>query len=100
MGFLFGIWNQIVLTLLMVALIAVIVWGYRMWWLRRPTRGEARFGRPPARGAWRRIPGRVLAPALVVVAVVGYYLPLFGLSLLGFVIVDGFLEVRRRKVDA
>jgi uncharacterized iron-regulated membrane protein len=100
MGFLFGIWNQIVLTLLMVALIAVIVWGYRMWWLRRPTRGEARFGRPPVRGAWRRIPGRVLAPALVMVAVVGYYLPLFGLSLLGFLIVDGFLEVRRRKVDA
>ncbi|WP_326953551.1 PepSY-associated TM helix domain-containing protein [Amycolatopsis sp. NBC_01286] len=100
MGFLFGIWNQIALTLLAVALVAVIVWGYRMWWLRRPTRGDARFGRPPARGAWRRIPGRVLAPAVVVVAVVGYYLPLFGLSLLGFVVVDGLLELRRRKVDA
>jgi uncharacterized iron-regulated membrane protein len=100
MGLLFGLANQIVLTLLAVALIGVLGWGYRMWWLRRPTRGAARFGRPPARGAWRRIPGRVLAPALVVVAVVGYYLPLFGLSLLGFVVVDGLLELRRRKVDA
>ncbi|MGW5742685.1 PepSY-associated TM helix domain-containing protein [Amycolatopsis sp. NPDC003861] len=100
MGFLFGIWNQIVLTLLAVALIAVIGWGYRMWWLRRPTRGEARAGRPPARATWRKIPGRALAPALVVVAVVGYYLPLFGLSLLGFLIVDGLLEARRRKVAA
>ncbi|MFI5593219.1 PepSY-associated TM helix domain-containing protein [Amycolatopsis sp. NPDC051758] len=100
MGFLFGIWNQIVLTLLAVALIAVIGWGYRMWWLRRPTRGEARLGRPPLRGTWRKIPGRVLAPVLVVVAVVGYYLPLFGLSLLGFLIVDGLLEARRRKVAA
>ncbi|MCR6487882.1 PepSY domain-containing protein [Amycolatopsis sp. OK19-0408] len=100
MGFLFGIWNQIALTLLAVALICVIVWGYRMWWLRRPTRGEARAGRPPLRGTWRRIPGRVLAPVLVVVAVVGYYLPLFGLSLLGFLIVDGLFEARRRKVDA
>ncbi|WP_329065717.1 PepSY-associated TM helix domain-containing protein [Amycolatopsis sp. NBC_01480] len=100
MGFLFGIWNQIVLTLLAVALIAVIVWGYRMWWLRRPARGAARAGRPPARGTWRRIPGRVLAPVLVVVAVIGYYLPLFGLSLLGFLILDGLLEMRRRKVAA
>ncbi|WP_206792061.1 PepSY domain-containing protein [Amycolatopsis sp. MtRt-6] len=100
MGFLFGIWNQIVLTVLAVALICVIVWGYRMWWLRRPTRGEARVGRPPARGTWRRVPGKVLAPTLVVVAVVGYYLPLFGLSLLGFLIVDGLLEARRRKVAA
>jgi uncharacterized iron-regulated membrane protein len=100
MGFLFGIWNQIVLTALAVALICVIGWGYRMWWLRRPTRGEARAGRPPARGTWRRIPGKVLAPTLVVVAVVGYYLPLFGLSLLGFLIVDGLLEARRRKVAA
>ncbi|MEA5362919.1 PepSY-associated TM helix domain-containing protein [Amycolatopsis sp., V23-08] len=100
MGFLFGLANQIVLTLLAVALVCVIGWGYRMWWLRRPARGGARFGRPPARGVWRRIPGRVLAPALVVVAVVGYHLPLFGLSLLGFLVVDGFLELRRRKVDA
>lgn len=100
MGLLFGIGNQIVLTLLAVALLAVIGWGYRMWWLRRPTRGEARFGRPPSRGAWRRIPGRVLAPTLVVVAVVGYYLPLFGLSLLGFLILDGLLELRRQKENA
>ncbi|MGK3208712.1 PepSY domain-containing protein [Amycolatopsis sp. MEPSY49] len=100
MGFLFGVWNQIVLTVLAVALICVIGWGYRMWWLRRPTRGEAKFGRPPARGTWRRVPGRVLARALVVVAVVGYYLPLFGLSLLGFLILDGLLELRRRKVPA
>jgi uncharacterized iron-regulated membrane protein len=100
MGFLFGVANQIVLTALAIALICVIVWGYRMWWLRRPVRGDARAGRPPARGAWRRIPGRVLAPALVVVAVVGYYLPVFGLSLLGFVVLDGLLELRRRKVAA
>jgi uncharacterized iron-regulated membrane protein len=100
MGFLFGLANQIVLTLLAVALIAVVGWGYRMWWLRRPARGDTRAGRPPARGTWRRIPGRVLAPTLVVVAVAGYYLPLFGLSLLGFLVLDGVLELRRRKVAA
>ena len=63
MGLLFGLVNQIVLALLALALIAMIFWGYRMWWLRRPTRGAAagrlpRPGRAPAPGAWRRIPGR------------------------------------------
>jgi uncharacterized iron-regulated membrane protein len=98
MGLLFGVANQILLTALALGLIAVIVWGYRMWWLRRPTRGEARVGRPPGRGAWRRIPGRVLAPVLVVTAVVGYYLPVFGLSLLGFLVVDLIAGARRQEV--
>ncbi len=100
MGLLFGVANQIVLTALAVALVCVIVWGYRMWWLRRPTRGEARLGRPPARGAWRRIPGRVLAPFLVMTAVVGYYLPVFGLSLLAFLVVDLIVGVRRQEVES
>ncbi|GLY39933.1 peptidase [Amycolatopsis sp. NBRC 101858] len=98
MGLLFGVANQIVLTALALGLIAVIVWGYRMWWLRRPTRGDARAGRPPSRGTWRRIPGRVLAPVLVVTAVVGYYLPVFGLSLLGFLVVDLIVGARRPEV--
>jgi uncharacterized iron-regulated membrane protein len=100
MGVLFGLANQIVLTALAVALVCVIAWGYRMWWLRRPTRGEGRVGRPPSRGTWRRIPGRVLAPVLVVTAVVGYYLPVFGLSLLGFLVVDLILGARRQEVRA
>jgi uncharacterized iron-regulated membrane protein len=97
MGLLFGVANQILLTALALGLVAVIVWGYRMWWLRRPTRGEARAGRPPARGTWRRIPGRVLAPVLVVTAVVGYYLPVFGLSLLAFLVVDLIAGTRRQE---
>lgn len=100
MGLLFGMANQIVLTGLAVGLIAVIFWGYRMWWLRRPTRGDARVGRPPVRGTWRRIPGRVLAPFLVATAVVGYYLPVFGLSLLAFLVVDLIVAARRQEVKA
>ncbi len=100
MGLLFGVANQIVLTAVAVGLVAVIFWGYRMWWLRRPTRGDRRVGRPPVRGAWRRIPGRVLAPFLVVTAVVGYYLPVFGLSLLAFLVVDLIVAARRQEVKA
>ncbi|WP_370938259.1 PepSY-associated TM helix domain-containing protein [Amycolatopsis sp. cg13] len=67
---------------------------------RLPANGErsrdrGRFGRLPMRGAWRRIPGRVLAPVLVGVAVVGWFLPVFGLSLLGFLAVDCLLGLRR-----
>ncbi|MET8994040.1 PepSY-associated TM helix domain-containing protein, partial [Amycolatopsis sp. NPDC004169] len=100
MGLLFGVANQIVLTLLAAGLVAVIFWGYRMWWLRRPTRGEKRWGRPPVRGTWRRIPGRVLAPFLVVTAVIGYYLPVFGLSLLAFLVVDLVVGARREEVPS
>jgi uncharacterized iron-regulated membrane protein len=99
MGLLFGLANQIVLALLAVALIGMLLWGYRMWWLRRPTRTEGfALGRASARGAWRRLPGRFLAPAVLVTAVVGYYVPLFGLPLLCFLAADlAAGSLRRRR---
>ncbi|MGW0962921.1 PepSY-associated TM helix domain-containing protein [Streptomyces gelaticus] len=101
MGLLFGLANQIVLALIAVALIGMLLWGYRMWWLRRPTRaGGRRFGRPPARGAWRRVPGKVMAPLVVVAAVLAYYLPLFGLPLVCFLLGDLALARARRHERA
>ncbi|MYZ06674.1 PepSY domain-containing protein [Streptomyces sp. SID2999] len=98
MGLLFGLANQIVLALLAVALIAMTLWGYRMWWLRRPTRTAGfAVGRAPARGAWRRLPGWFLAPAVLLTAVIGYYVPLFGLPLLAFLVVDVIVGARRRR---
>ncbi|QWF85272.1 PepSY-associated TM helix domain-containing protein [Amycolatopsis sp. CA-230715] len=98
MGLLFGLANQIALTVLAAGLIFLVCWGYRMWWHRRPTRGSTRFGRPPLRGAWRRVPGRVLAPVLVATAAIGYFLPVLGVSLLGFVVLDVVLGLRNREV--
>ncbi|MFD7815738.1 PepSY-associated TM helix domain-containing protein [Streptomyces sp. NPDC059785] len=98
MGILFGLVNQIVLALLAIALIGMLLWGYRMWWLRRPTRtGGFALGRAPARGAWRRLPGWFLAPAVLVTAVIGYYIPLFGLPLLCFIAVDLVVGSRQRR---
>ncbi|MFK0121098.1 PepSY-associated TM helix domain-containing protein [Streptomyces sp. NPDC090994] len=98
MGLLFGLANQIVLALLALALIGMILWGYRMWWLRRPTRTDGfALGRAPARGAWRRLPGWFLAPAVLVTAVIGYCIPLFGLPLLCFIAVDVVLGARQRR---
>src|SRR5690606_21610903 len=93
MGLLFGLANQIVLMLLAAGVITLIVLGYRKWWQRRPTRG---FGRPFPSGGWRRLRWAGLAPMFRVVAAVGWFLPLMGLSLLAFVDVDVLLGVGAR----
>ncbi|CQD24399.1 PepSY-associated TM helix domain-containing protein [Mycolicibacterium conceptionense] len=47
MGLLFGIANQLLLLGLALALVTVIVRGYRMWWQRRPTAGRRPVGSAP-----------------------------------------------------
>ncbi|OXM61310.1 MULTISPECIES: PepSY-associated TM helix domain-containing protein [Amycolatopsis] len=95
MGLLFGLANQIVLAVVMVGLIALIGWGYRMWWQRRPT-GRA-LGRPYPRGSLRRLPRRVLVPLAAAGIVAGWFAPVFGLSLLAFLLLDGFLGWRAHR---
>ncbi|MEU3603659.1 PepSY domain-containing protein [Streptomyces sp. NPDC006798] len=88
MGVLFGLANQLVLAALAAALILVILWGYRMWWQRRPTKGRALGGRPVPRGAWRKVPPVLLLPLAAAVVLVGWFVPLLGISLLVFLAVD------------
>ena len=56
-----------------------------MWWQRG--RGSA-FGRPVPRGAWAQVPPYLLVPAVAVIAVLGYFVPLLGIPLAGFIAVD------------
>jgi uncharacterized iron-regulated membrane protein len=94
-GILFGLANQILLMLLALSLVLLIVWGYRMWWQRG--RGSA-FGRPVPRGAWQHVPPQILVPLLAGVAVLGYFLPLFGIPLAAFLAVDILLgEIAHRR---
>ena len=99
MGVLFGVLNQAVLALVAVGLIAGIVLGYRMWWQRRPTRGGAwAAGRPPLRGALRQLSTPTLLLVVLVAVGVGWFLPLFGISLLAFLLVDaGVAAVKTRR---
>lgn len=89
MGILFGVPNQILLALTAIGLITIVVRGYRMWWQRRPTRGSSwAVGRAPLRGTIRNLQPAVILGIVIAAVAVGWFLPLFGLSLAAFVIVD------------
>jgi uncharacterized iron-regulated membrane protein len=83
MGILFGLANQIVMAVLGIALMTMIVYGYRIWWIRRPAPGRVSLMR-----AWSYLsmPGKAVSVALA--AAFGFALPLMGLSLIAFVLVD------------
>ncbi|MDO3640061.1 PepSY-associated TM helix domain-containing protein [Mycolicibacterium arseniciresistens] len=102
MGVLFGLANQIALVLVAVGLITVVVRGYLMWWQRRPTRGSAwAAGRPPLRGTLRNLPPAATTALVVAAVAVGWFLPLFGLSLAAFLVADLVVgAVKRHKAAA
>ena len=102
MGVLFGLPNQILLALTAIGLITLVVRGYRMWWQRRPTRGSAwAVGRPPLRGALRTMHPAGITLLVITAVVLGWALPLFGLTLAAFVLVDLVIgAVKRRRVAA
>ncbi len=93
MGILFGVVNQLLLAGVAVALIVVILLGYRMWWRRRPTRTT---GSPlptgPRRGVLAGL--RPYEAVLVTLALAGfgYFAPLFGVSLVAFIALDAALS--------
>ncbi|MFH8888912.1 PepSY-associated TM helix domain-containing protein [Streptomyces sp. NPDC054904] len=104
MGLTFGLANQLALAALAVAVMFLVVWGYRMWWMRRPTK-ERRLsvGRPQPRGAWRKLPVTLLLPLAAVTALVGWFVPMLGISLLVFLAGDvllGFVAARRAGTPA
>jgi uncharacterized iron-regulated membrane protein len=77
MTLLFGLPNQIALALVAAGLIVMIVCGYRMWWRRRP------------RAADSARPGLAATALVAAVAIgIGLALPVFGASLLLFLLVD------------
>ncbi|PPF41979.1 peptidase [Pseudoclavibacter sp. AY1F1] len=102
MGSLFGLANQLVLFAVAVGIAGMVVWGYVMWWQRRPRRDPSRLvGDVPPRGALRRAPWWGVALVLTGAAVIGLFLPLIGVALAGFVVLDlGLGLVERRKSRA
>jgi uncharacterized iron-regulated membrane protein len=85
MGILFGWPNQLLMGAIGLALSAMIVLGYRMWWLRRPAAGA---GAQTLTQAWAALGWPARIAALAVAAALGWCLPVMGVSLLAFLVVD------------
>lgn len=99
MGLLFGLPNQLVLLAVAAGLAAMVIWGYVMWWKRRPTRGSTwAVGRPAPRGAFVRGHWAGVLATITVMVLLGLAFPLLGWSLLGFILLDTAIgEAKRRR---
>ncbi|CAN3127924.1 PepSY-associated TM helix domain-containing protein [Mycobacterium sp. smrl_JER01] len=97
MGLLFGLANQLALVALGAALSAVVVLGYVMWWRRRPTRGDRIAGRPPRRGVLAGLDPPVAVAVVLTAAAIGWFIPLLGVSLIAFVVVDVLVGAMKRR---
>jgi len=94
MGTMFGLANQLVLLATALGLAAMVSWGYLMWWKRRPTRGTARMGTPAPAGALARAPWWGVLAVIAGALLLGLLLPLVGISLLVFIVIDALLALR------
>jgi len=96
-GTLFGVANQVVLVLIVIATIVVILLGYRMWWRRNPY-GEARLPEAPP-PALRGLTPAIGVPVVLVTVVLAWLMPAFGLGLVAFVVVDLLIGALRRRQE-
>lgn len=94
MGTLFGWINQLVLGAIALGLLAIIILGYRMWWLRGR---NGRPGRLQAAGQWRRTRPGVLAGIIVFLLAYTVMAPMFGISLVAFLAIDAVIQALRRR---
>ena len=79
------------------AVVVLVVWGYRMWWLRRPTRPDGSRGLAGPPGSRERpSPAAVALVGLAAVAA-GLVLPVLGVSLILFLLVDALVAARRER---
>jgi uncharacterized iron-regulated membrane protein len=97
MGLLFGPLNQLLLAGLAIGLLGVLFWGYRMAWLRRPTRAGVRLAAPAPRGVVRGLTQPVAFTVALLAVAAGWLMPVFGVSLLGFLLVDAVLGARAAR---
>jgi uncharacterized iron-regulated membrane protein len=95
MGILLGIGNQLLLVALALGIICVVMWGYRMWWLRRPT---ATAGGAP--GGTQRPGAESIAIIGLVAVALGLLFPVLGVSLLVFLLADCVWQQVRRERGA
>ncbi|GAB2746119.1 PepSY domain-containing protein [Salinifilum aidingensis] len=91
---LFGLVNQVGLTLLALGTTALVLAGCRTWWLRRPAGG---LGAPPRAGPLLRT---VPVPLLLGFAVLAVLLPVLGASFAAYLVVERAVRAVRARARA
>ncbi|WNJ94741.1 PepSY-associated TM helix domain-containing protein [Vibrio ruber] len=97
MGVLFGLPNQLLLAAFGLTLCMMVIWGYRMWWKRRPAAGS------PVQTlvqAWLAMPVLYRTLAVIIAALLGLAMPVMGGSLLLFVAIDALRWWRTGQIMA
>ena len=101
MGSLFGLVSQLALAAMALGLLCLLFWGYRMWWRRRPTRGARRGLHPPVhRGTLRALSQPAAFAVVLATVVVGWLMPVLGVSLLVFLAGDAAAAAWARRRTA
>lgn len=93
-GTLLGLTNQIAMALLALGTLVLLALGYRMWWKRRPAGGRRAPAPPPV---WRHLPQPVLFLAVLVIAAIGWAMPVFGVTLVAFLVLDAVISAVKRR---
>lgn len=94
MGVLFGLPNQILMALIAAALMVTIAYGYILWWQRRPAAAE------PLTVAWSRLSAGARVAWVVAAGAVGWALPVLGISLALFLVIDLFRSIAAGRAEA
>lgn len=87
MGILFGLANQLLLIAFGVALCVLIIWGYRMWWMRRPATSAANPVQTLCQ-SWLALPLWGRGVTFLISLLLGLALPVMGVSLVVFIVID------------
>jgi len=87
MGLLFGLPNQILLIAFGLGVCVMIVLGYRMWWLRRPAAAGPQAASTLIQ-AWMNLSPGLKILSFLIPLVLGFCLPVMGISLLIFILID------------
>jgi uncharacterized iron-regulated membrane protein len=92
-GTLLGLLNEIVMALLAIGALVLLALGYRMWWRRRGSPNASADARGPSLVQLEPRVGVGVALATVVVA---WAMPVLGVTLVGFLLLDVVVSRSRR----
>jgi uncharacterized iron-regulated membrane protein len=90
-GSLFGLFNQILLTVLAIGVIVLLIAGYMTWWRRRPA---GAFGAPPKMGSILRT---VPIPVLIGFVLLLVLLPTLGVAFVAYLALERLIRLIRLR---